>query len=189
MKTLIRVFIAWLPLATAVTGICFLVYATVQQNYRQSLNDPQIQMAEDAVHKIGTYGAYDPSASPSVIPHEHIDIATSLAPWIAVYRADFSPVASSGYLHDQMPQITNGVFVYASNHERNLVTWQPESGVRQAIVVEASLQGFVVAGRNMREVERRIQDFSSHVFLAWLVLLVATFLAVSFKHWARSRLN
>src|SRR6185436_9409124 len=39
-------FIAWLPLAVAITGVCGLVYATVHQNYRQSLNDPQIEIAE-----------------------------------------------------------------------------------------------------------------------------------------------
>ena len=48
MRFLVRVLVSWLPLAVASTGMCLLVYATVQQNYRQSLNDPQIQMAEDA---------------------------------------------------------------------------------------------------------------------------------------------
>ena len=48
MNFFVRVFLKWLPLGVAVTLVCALIYATVQQNYRQSANDPQIQMAEDA---------------------------------------------------------------------------------------------------------------------------------------------
>ena len=44
-----QVLKTWLPLAATVTLVCFIVYGTVQQTYRSNANDPQVQMAEDAV--------------------------------------------------------------------------------------------------------------------------------------------
>ena len=46
-KVLCQTFIAWLPFAIIIVIFSGLVYAIVQQNYRQSANDPQIQIAED----------------------------------------------------------------------------------------------------------------------------------------------
>ncbi len=49
MSRMINVFSKGLPFAVAVTGFCLLAYVTVQQSLRQGANDPQIQMAQDAV--------------------------------------------------------------------------------------------------------------------------------------------
>jgi hypothetical protein len=65
----------------------------------------------------------------------------------------------------------------------NRITWQPASGVRTALVVVwvPETKQFVVAGRNMREVERREGNLSFTVFAAWLVLLGTTFAAKAFQ--------
>jgi hypothetical protein len=42
----------WLLLAIVLTGLIGLVYVAVQQDLRQGANDPQIQMAEDALAKL-----------------------------------------------------------------------------------------------------------------------------------------
>ena len=81
MKAARAIFLSWLPLAVAVTGLSLLVHVAVQQNYRQSLNDPQIQMAEDGAAKLGDGGV----PADIVVRGGMIDIAQSLAPWIAVY--------------------------------------------------------------------------------------------------------
>ena len=41
----VRAILYWIPLALVVTVVVGLVYVTVQQNFRQTANDPQIQMA------------------------------------------------------------------------------------------------------------------------------------------------
>src|SRR5580704_15937593 len=105
MRFSIRIVLAWLPLAVAITLLCALMYAAVQQNYRQSLNDPQIQMAEDAAAAIGN-GA----SIASVIPQTEINIAQSLAPWIAVYDARGNPIASNATLDGALPRLPQGVF-------------------------------------------------------------------------------
>ena len=47
MNRLIGIFSHWLPIGFVIFGVCGILYAAVQQSYRQSLNDPQIQLAEE----------------------------------------------------------------------------------------------------------------------------------------------
>src|SRR3954465_13626820 len=95
----------WLPQALIITILCGLVYATVQQNYRQSLNDPQIQISEDAALQLssGVHVVCESGASSTglvVSAYQSVpDIAQSLLPWIAVYDASGVPVAASGELN------------------------------------------------------------------------------------------
>ncbi len=203
MKFLVRTFISWLPFAVTITGLCLLVYATVQQNYRQSLNDPQVQMAEDGAAYLAK--DYTPAA---VVPRgvPMVDLAESLAPWIAVYDESGKVLESSGILDGAPPQVPQGVFDsvrnglplvvghhlttgilvgVAANEDR--VSWQPNPDVRQAIVVVhvQGDKGFVVAGRNMREVENREGRLSFMVFAAWIVLLGATFVTKGFARFLR----
>ena len=180
---MIRIFLKWLPFAAVTTCMCLLVYGAVQQNFRQSLNDPQIQMAEDIAVPWDA-GSVDPT---SLLPKEHIDIANSLAAWVVLY-SDFNnqlkPQAGSGFLHDKLPNIPLGVFEYARNQSnlQHRVTWQPEPDIRQALVIIAiprfDYTQYVVAGRNMREVELREENLGHQVFIAWIVTLLASLVAV-----------
>ena len=191
---LVKVIRSWLPLAVAITGMCGLVYVAVQQSYRQSLNDPQVQMAEDAAQYL--LNDYSPAA---VVPRgAHIDISESLAPWIAVYDENGRPLESSGVLNGVPLQPPSGVFdVARTGHGKdtsidgqNRVSWQPMPEVRSAIVVQhfaGAHSGFVVVGRSMREVEKREGDLTTVVGLAWLALLVATFAMKRLVKWPSSR--
>ncbi|MFA7309903.1 MAG: hypothetical protein WC050_03295 [Candidatus Paceibacterota bacterium] len=174
MSWLLRV---WLPIAVAVTGVCGLTYVTVQQSYRQSLNDPQIQMAEDAVQKILS------GATPaSITGKESVNISQSLAPFLIIYDAKLKPLASSGKLDDAAPVPPAGVFANAAVHGEDRVTWQPQPSTRIAAVVAIvpGEKGYVLAGRNMREVEAREWALESAVGIAWIVILAATLFAVWF---------
>ena len=124
--------------------VCGLVYATVQQNYRQSLNDPQIQIAEDTAAALA--GGSTPE---EVVPAPgEVDIANSLAPWVAVYSATGTPLVSSGEENGDMPLPPKGVFDTSTWHtyaedglplstppNEDRVTWQSGAGVRQALVI------------------------------------------------------
>jgi len=207
MRTFVRLFIAWVPLAIMIVGVCALIYATVQQNYRESLNDPQIQMAEDIAAK------FDQGASVAEVftpTPGMVDISMSLSPWFALVSPDGEIYqeqraggvvfeATTGYLDQKDSQngptyqyfsIPTGVLTSASlgmgkdssilGEDR--VTWQPALGVRQALVVVAITNGhykgsFVVAGRNMREVEDRESALATMIGVGMIVLLIATFVA------------
>jgi hypothetical protein len=174
-------FLTWLPLAAAITGLSLLVYGTVQQNYRQSLNDPQIQIAEDASRILS--GGVSPASIAADLPR--VDISQSLAPWVVIYDEKGNPIAGSGFLNGALPKLPQGALDAAASNEgkdtdvpgQNRVTWQSGDGTRSAVVVQHYSDknaGFVVAGRNMREVEGREGQLNTMVALAWLVTMLAT---------------
>ncbi len=187
MKFLIRVGILWLPVAIATTGLCLLTYVAVQQVYRQTLNDPQIQIAEDAAAVLAG-GAVPASLVERGKPL--IDISKSLSPWIAVYDVSGKALESSAVLDGAPPQPPLGVFNAArtgqgkdtTRSRENRVTWQPRVEVRSAIVVVyvPETEQYVVSGRSMRESERRVGEMSFMVFFAWLAFLGTTFFVIGF---------
>jgi hypothetical protein len=169
---------AWLPLVVVMTGVCGLIYLTTQQILRMNANDPQIQIAEDTAIslEIGEKPA-------TLITKNPLDIATSLAPFLVVYNEQGIPQASSGLLHGDSPEMPVGVFQYVKEHGEDRITWQPEPGLRMAVVVVGyggEQSGFVMVGRSLREVEKRIDQFGMIVLVAWLAILVATLVLVIF---------
>lgn len=182
----VRTCVSWLPLACAVTLLSGLVSVAVQQDMRISANDPQIQMAEDAARWISNGREPGAFVIPDVPP---VDIAESLAPFLAVYDDAGNLIASSGVLHGQPLAVPSGVFDYVRNHTEDRVTWQPERGVRSAIVVTRFTgmhAGFVVAGRSLREVEIRERRLTVQVVLTWLVSLAALFGVAVALEWLKS---
>jgi hypothetical protein len=167
----------WLPIVIVTTAVCGLVYVSVQQALRQSANDPQIQMAEDAADAI-VAGA----SAESVLPPNRIDVARSLAPFTVVFNENGQVVAASGLLHHQPIQVPAGVLDNVRLHGESRLTLQPESGVRIAGIIvkyDGDHSGFVLAGRSMRELESRSAQTRVFVAIAWIVGLGVSLLAVS----------
>lgn len=178
MKIIKKVIRIWLPLALIISALCGLVYLVEQQALRMTANDPQIQLAEDAADAL-TNGA----SAESVIPIDKVNIASSLAPFMIVFDDSGNPVASSALLHDQIPAYPEGVFDHVRKNGEDRVTWQPEPGVRIASVVVAysgAQNGFVMAGRSLRETEKRVDQMGFYAIVAWAATLLATFLFVMF---------
>ncbi len=168
MKTIL----AWIPFAFVVSLICLLGYGLVQQSLRQSANDPQIQMAEDAALSLAK------GAKPAdVIPANQVDMSVSLLPYMMVFDDSGKVLASSVNLHGVTPVLPGGILAAARESEWR-ETWQPEIGVRSAVVAlrfGGANPGFVLAGRSLREVEVR-EDHTSFISFAALVFgLVGTF--------------
>lgn len=184
MKRLSRIVISWFPLAVATTLICGLIYIVAQQNYRQSLNDPQIELAENAALEIEQGASVG-----SVVPQQKVNIAQSLTPWLAVYSASGTLLSWSGTLNGAPLTMPEGVFDTSTWHKsaedffpvyvpanEDRFTWQPQNGVRQAVVLVQTNGGiFVASGRNMREIENRIGTLTLMVGIGWIVTLIATF--------------
>lgn len=176
-----NIFRVWLPFAVVTTAFCALAYGTVQQALRQGLNDPQIQMAEDTAYALNNGAAID-----AVVSAEKIEMSRSLAPFIVIYDNDGKPLASSGLLNGQMPDYPKGALDSSKQSGENRVTWQPNSTVRVASVVIPYHNGFVMAGRNMREVENREMQTEQFAGLTWALALIATFVVIAFGEMALS---
>ncbi len=167
----------WLLIAMVVTGLIGLIYVAVQQNLRQGANDPQIQMAEDAATKLANGQSVQ-----NVVSSEKVDIANSLAPYLIIFDANGNPIASSAQLDSQTPTIPSGVFNYVRQNGEDRFTWQPQTGVRSAVVVtqyKGSNSGFVLAGRSLREVEKREDSLMLVLLAGWVVMILVTFVATA----------
>lgn len=164
--------IQWLPLAVLTCVICATIYVAVQQSYRGSANDPQIQMALDARDALAA------GAPPqSLVPSTTVDISHSLAPYLAIYDLSGQLTAASATLHGAPLVPPSGVFTAARSSGMDLVTWMPEIGVREAIAVVPYANGYVLAGRSLRLVEEREDNLVLLVGAGGAAALVVTFVA------------
>jgi hypothetical protein len=169
MQKLKNILKHWLVVALLTTAFCGLAYLTVQQTLRLGANDPQIQMAED----IASAREKDTTAS-SLLPQDKVDLQHSLGVFVIIFDDQGNQIASSGVLNGQSPQLPGGVLEYVRQHGEDRLTWQPEGGVRIAAVVtrvNGVESGFVLVGRSLREVERRISQIELICGLTWLATL------------------
>ena len=169
-------FRGWLPLAAAITGICLLVYATVQQSFRTGANDPQIQLAEDATSQLAS--GTPPQSLRAIVASPSVDMEQSLATFVIVYDERGTPLAGTGLLGGHLPTPPAGVLTFAREHREERVSWQPTRRARIAAVVRHSSAGegmFVLAGRSLRVIEARESSLRTMCAIAWIVLLAATF--------------
>ncbi len=147
----------WLPLAITIIGLSSLIYVVAQQQYRQSLNDPQIQITQDLGQALSN--GLQPK---DLVPADHtFDIQKSLTTFIAVFDEHGSPIASTGMIDGNEPKPPVGVFDHARSIGEYRVTWQPHAGTRIALVIRyvpGKPDYFAVAGRNMREIESRVSN-------------------------------
>jgi hypothetical protein len=164
-----HIFKKWLIVALVTSAFCCLVYAAVQQSLRQGANDPQIQMAEDIASQMENGGT-----TASVMSANPVNLGHSLATFVILFNNQGTQIASSAQLHGQNPQLPGGVLDYVRQHGEDRLTWQPEPGVRIAAVVtgfSGANPGFVLVGRSLREVERRIDQITLFCGVTWLLTL------------------
>jgi hypothetical protein len=159
-----------------------------QQVLRLGANDPQIALADDLVAKLEQGIAPTDAVSPA-----SIDIARSLTPFVIAYDNQGHPLVSKARLDGAIPAPPSGVFDYVRQHGQDRLSWQPVRGtvrsVRIAAVVErvspvgGAPGGFVLAGRNMREVESREHLVGQLAMLAWLAMLGLIVVATATFGW------
>jgi hypothetical protein len=162
---------SWLPLAAGLTLATGFAYAAVQQSYRQTANDPQIQLASDGVRALKG-GA----AAANIVGPTRVDPAFSLAPFTMVFNETEAVAASGVALAEQVPSPPKGVFEYTKQHGIDKFTWEPAGGVRIAAVMQyvGEGKGFVLSGRSLGEVEKRIERINQLTGVALVVMLGVT---------------
>ena len=162
----------FVPSATVLTLACLITALAVQQDLRQGSDDPQHQLAEDAAARL------DAGEAPSAVAGSgHIDVATSLAPFVAIYDAGGKVLATGGQLDGAAPVPPPGVLDAARASGQDAVTWQPRAGVRVAIVVLPWHGGTVLAGRSLHRVEEMESKIEGLITFGWLGSLAAVAVA------------
>lgn len=162
-----------LPLTVAMLGVVAFAYAAVQQAYRQGANDPQVELAGDIAAQM----------SAGSLPQDAVDLyslkvdpSTSLATFATIVDSDGNVTASNMDMGGSVPLPPKGVLNAASVTHQNRITWQPETGTRIALVVQAykhdNNSGYVLVGRSLKEVEAR-EDM-----VLWMAIVTATGVAL-----------
>lgn len=175
----------WLPIAISSTIILATIFAVAQQNLRMSANDPQIAMAED-----GAMALEQGSLPQILVGSSHIDMARSLAVFQIIYSEAGTTTASTGFLDNKVPLLPAGVLDFARTNIDDRITWQPASSTRIAAVVKhfgGKNPGYIVVGRNLREVEIRESQLEFMVIVAWIGIMILTIIAVIFAYFAEKR--
>ncbi len=158
-------------LACIITVIFGAMYAAVQQNYRQSAYDPQIQMAEDTAAFLSAGGDIQKVPTLYTQINTSVDFASSLASFVIVYDSAGKVVTATGNMNGSTPTPPMGVLQSAQTYGENRLTWQPQYDVRIATVVvpytSSTTTGFVLVGRNLREVENRVSVLTQGAAILW----------------------
>lgn len=166
----------FLPLVFIMTITMGLVYVVEQQNFRMNANDPQIQLAEDFADQLSAGRTVA-----SINTSNSVDMAKSLSLFIFIYDEAGNIVAGSGKLDGQYPTLPVGVLDYTKKAGQNRITWEPQSGLRFALVIipySGAQSGFVAVGRSLREVEQRVGTLAMQVLGAWFAGLVGLFILI-----------
>jgi hypothetical protein len=175
----------WLGYAAMVSLVCILVYTVAQQNFRQAANDPQYQLAQDAVNAINK------GADPKLLTGtQQLDLALTLSPYVIIYDANGNSVGNNITLSGEIPKPPTGALNEARNNGANSVTWQPRQGIRQATVMMAAERGYlVVAGRSLQNTEERIYRLGMLVLFGWAASLVVMLVIVVLQELMTSKMS
>lgn len=174
-----RYFVRYLPLVWVITLLLGFGLAALQQTIRLSANQPQLQMATDLTAALSV--GEDPAP---LIPPRSIDIALSLSPFVIIYNESGQPLLTSVVGFDKLPAMPKGVFDYARSHTDNRITWQPRQDIRVAAVIQHyktndGKSGFVLIGRNLREVEHLEAYILKLAALTWAVTIIGMFVLIA----------
>ncbi len=169
IKSALRI---WFPVAFVATILSVLIYLSIQQSFRLSANDPQIQIAEDNAQLL-----LNGKSVQEVIGQLQVDISKSLSPFIIIFDDSTKPVASQAVLEGRIPTPPTGVFTYTKQHKQDRITWEPKPGVRIAAILvhfEGANPGFILVGRSLRETENRESRLGLQVLLISSLALVGS---------------
>jgi len=147
--------------------IALMTYTAFQQFYRRGADKPQVDIAGAAALTMDNGGQLA-----AIVPQQTVDMTDSLEPFVIVFDHDLRPIASSARLNGRIPVPARGVFdVVSRNAFDHHFTWQPQRGVRDAVVLThfdgPNGRGFVLVGRSLRVAESKTLLMTRIVMAAW----------------------
>jgi hypothetical protein len=177
MNFALRTVAFFLPVAVGITALASVSYLQEQQMLRGGANEPQRTIAYHALAQL-TAGAL-----PSIVATSTTPVAIESDPSTFLMATDDNgiPLSGTGYLNGVLPSLPGGIFDVARSNGIDELTWQPETGVREAIVVLKAPGGFVVTGRSLRYTELEENKLTERAAVGWvgemLAILIASLLA------------
>ncbi|WP_028275194.1 hypothetical protein [Arthrobacter sp. I3] len=157
-----RMSIAWLTAAVVVSLIFGSVYASFQQLGRRTANDAP---AAAAAAQLQTLGA-------ETVPPPRVELNPESGIFVITYGPDDQPVSGTATLHGTLPALPAGVLQTARTAGSDAVTWQPEPGLRMAVVARSAAGKVIVAGQSLAPYEDRDRMLLVFLTAGWLGSMV-----------------
>ncbi len=168
----------YIILATVLVLSFGFAFVVGRQVLRMGANDPQMEIIESFYETLSQ--GQDPALFGSIPP---VDMQKGLTPFVNIYDGEGKFVAGNGKLGEASPAPLKGVFDSAKTKGKTTFTWQPQKGVRIASVIKSysagDKQGFILAGKSLRETENRIQTLMKISVVSLVLALLASWLAVN----------
>jgi hypothetical protein len=137
--------IIWCVTAAIFTTLIFgSVYLALQQIGRHGANMAPTAAAAAQLQQMGS----DPTTGP------RLELTPDSGLFVIVYDEANAPVSTTVTLHGSTPAVPDGVLNSARSLGTDTVTWQPEPGLRMAIVAKDAAGKVVVAGQSLTPFER-----------------------------------
>lgn len=164
----------WLPFALLGTILSFLVLITGQQIIRQNANDPQIHDALKSTESIAL------GELPDILDNHPIAIEKSQQEYTVLFDSEGRPASGSGQFRGSLPTLPAGIFKTAKEKGEVRFTWEPEPGLRHAVVVRHAAtselrDAYILVGRSLKEAEQRISNIRNTIGLVWILYLILSF--------------
>lgn len=161
-----RRVIAWLTAAIVVTLMFGSAYVALQQLGRRSADAAPAAAAAAQVQLIGA----------ETVSMPRLELTPDSGVFVLVYGDDDKPASGTVTLHGTLPLLPAGVLQTARESGADAVTWQPEPGLRMAVVARpAAGKVVVVAGQSLTPYEDRDRATMIVLALGWIgCILVLT---------------
>lgn len=161
--------VGWLAAAVITTVVFASVYLALQQMARQEVNIAPAAAAAAQAQQIGS----DPATGP------HLELTKDSGLFLIVYGGDNKVIHTTVALHGEVPNLPVGVLEATRARGTDAVTWEPEPGLRMAIVSRDVGGKVVVAGQSLtpyEAIDKRTQLVLAAGWLASMVLLGVAYL-------------
>jgi hypothetical protein len=169
-----------------VTLFSVMVYGVTQQTLRMNANAVPAALAMDAIFKLE-----NGVAPKSVILPPTVELSKSISPFVMIFDSNGKVLVSSALLNGKVPTIPSGIFDFVNAKGEDRVTWQPEAGVLEALVVDrysvGSVSGYVAAGTSLKESEATIDKIGKDIFIGWVIINVFSVISLAFLELIKKR--
>jgi hypothetical protein len=152
------------------------IYLVAMQLDRASANDAPLRLASQVATELREGQQATLQAQP------HVDLSSSLAPFVVLEDAQGSPTAGSGFLKGKLVSLPTGVLTSAASKSTEAdggagagadsVTWQPTSTLRFATVTFKVGDQFVTAGQSLAPSDDLDTALGILTALGWIVSML-----------------
>ena len=167
------VLLSWLPIAFMISILIGFMYVAISQYARSAANEPQIYLAENLAADL--FRNESPSAA---LSNQNIDIERSVEPFVVLYDSNGRAADGTGKLDGNLPSLPQGTYEEARAQGEVRLTWKPKNHTNIATVVRyyqsEKRAGFVLAGKNLREVTTQRNNLLLTSAVAWALALIGS---------------